>query len=319
MTLKDHQDYLKMKDAQAKHGSMYARHACFMVLVVAAIGVFHHALFFVMCSSLTVDRYSHILLVVPVSVLLVYLTRRRVFATVAYSPPAGILFLILLGAFACAGWYSISLTASGYISLWFFLFAICCLSAFTFSYGIRAFQAAAFPLLFLLLIVPLPDSLLEGAIAALQNGSAVVACWLFGAAHIPYVRHGIVLALPRINIYVAEECSGIRSSMVLLLCGLVLGHLYLKSFWSKVILTLAVFPLMAAKNGLRIFVLSTLGMYVDPSFLSGRLHHHGGFIFFGLAFVGLFGLIWCLQRFEPDVKGRKPETASVLKKVCDES
>ena len=117
-------------------------------------------------------------------------------------------------------------------------------------------------------------------------------------AHVPFVRHGVVLQLPRIDIYVAEECSGIRSSLVLILSSLVLGHLYLKSFWSKTLLMLAVVPMTIAKNGLRIFVLSTLGIYVNPSFLSGRLHHQGGFIFFGLAFAGLVVFIWFFQKLE---------------------
>lgn len=185
------------------------------------------------------------------------------------------------------------------------LFGLCCLSAFTFNYGAKAFRAGAFPLLFLLLMVPLPDPVLEAAIAGLRNGSAIITCWLFDLAHIPYARHGAVLVLPRIDIYIAEECSGIRSSMVLLLSALVLGHLYLRTFWGKLLLTLAVLPVTVAKNGLRIFVLSSLGMYVDPSFLSGRLHHDGGFIFFGLAFAGLLLTIWVLQRIEVN-RGREP-------------
>jgi exosortase/archaeosortase family protein len=57
-------------------------------------------------------------------------------------------------------------------------------------------------------------------------------------------------------------------------------------------------PVTIARNGLRIFVLTTLGMYVDPSFLTGRLHHNGGIVFFVLAFIILWGMIWLLQKAE---------------------
>lgn len=287
-------------EAAEKPGSTYARHGCFVGLILLALGVFHQALAIVIRSSISVDQYSHILLVLPVSAAFLYLTRKRVFKNVAYWAPGGILFVALLAVFAYSALHAGVLSPSGYLSLSVLLFAGCWIAAFAFCYGVEAFRAAAFPLMFLLLMTPLPDSVLERAVASLQNGSAVATCLLLRAAHIPYVRHGVVIALPKIDIYIAEECSGIRSSMVLLLCSVVLGHLYLKSVWAKVLLTLAVLPITVAKNGLRIFVLSTLGMYVDPSFLSGRLHHDGGFIFFGIAFASLFLLIWLFQKLRLD-------------------
>jgi exosortase len=290
----------KAMATDSKPGSTYWRHACFLGLVLAAIAIFHRALFFVVESSISVDQYSHILLVVPVSAAFLYLTRRKVLANVAYSATAGVSFLLLVAAFAYSAGHSNALSPSTYLSLSILFFAGCCVTAFALCYGAQAFRVAAFPLLFLFLMVPLPDALLERVTTTLQNGSAFATCVLFRAANIPYVRHGVVVALPRIDIYIAEECSGIRSSMVLFLCTLVLGQLYLKSFWTKALLTLAVLPIMVAKNGLRIFVLSTLGMYVDPSFLSGRLHNDGGFIFFGLAFAGLFLLIWLFQKLGLD-------------------
>ena len=273
-------------------GPTYLRHGAFLGLFLLALGIFRHGLFFVLRSSISVDHYSHILLVVPVSAALLYLTRKRVLATVSFWVPAGVFFLILLMGFFYAAAHASAMDPSVYLSLSILLFAACVISAFVFCYGTHAFRTGMFPLLFLLLMTPLPDAVLERFISMLQNGSAVATCWLYSVAHIPYVRHGMVIALPKIEIYIAGECSGIRSTMVLLLCSIVLGHLYLKSPWTKTLLVLAVFPITVAKNGLRIFVLTTLGMYVDPSFLSGRLHHQGGFIFFGLAFALLFLLIW---------------------------
>ncbi len=272
------------------------RHACFLGLLALFAGVFHHALWTVVGSSLSVDKYSHILLVAPVSAILLYQNRGRVLAEVAYSKAGALLLLLTAGVLGLASGQASALSESGYLSLSILLLVCCSLAAFLLCYGAAAFRAGLFPLLFLILLVPLPDAILERCIAVLQNGSAAAACGLFRLAHIPYARHGVVLELPRINIYVAEECSGIRSSLVLFLSSLVLGHLFLKSGWSQAVLTLAVLPVTIAKNGLRIFVLSTLGMYVNPSFLSGRLHHQGGFIFFGLAFGSLLLLIWLLQK-----------------------
>ena len=42
---------------------------------------------------------------------------------------------------------------------------------------------------------------------------------------------------------------------------------------------------MILKNGIRIATLTLLAMYVDPSFLTGRLHHEGEVIFFVMSLL----------------------------------
>ena len=305
-----------MNHIRSKSEREVLRHACFLGLAGLSAIVFRRALWTVIGSSLDVDKYSHILLVAPVSAALLYLARKKVLAQVSYSKAGGFALLLLLVAFAYASTQSDTFSESGYLSLSFLFFVSWCLAAFVCCYGVAAFRAAPFPLLFSLLMVPLPDGVLERIIAALQNGSADATCLLLQAAHIPYVRNGVVLDLPKVSIYIAEECSGIRSSMVLLLSTLVLGHLYLKHGWTQALLALAAFPLTLARNGLRIFVLSTLGMYVDPSFLSGRLHRDGGFIFFAIAFAGILLLIWLFQKLglDPGTAPPRPPPATVRMK-----
>jgi exosortase len=128
-------------------------------------------------------------------------------------------------------------------------------------------------------------------------------------ANVPFSRYGLVFSLPRLDIEIARECSGIRSSLILLICGLVIAHLFLKAGWAKAVLAAAIIPVTIAKNGLRIFTLAMLGMYVDPSFLTGKLHRDGGGVFFALAFVALLGLIKLLRKFE---RGRDPASATAV-------
>ena len=294
----------------SKPGVMNRRHACLLGLVVVAAVIIHGPLTALVGSSVSVEQYSQILVVVPISLLLLYMERKKILAQVSYSVPGAVLYLALLGAFAYASRHSATMEPSNYMSLSILLFAGCCIAAFLFCYGVQASRAAAFPLFFLLLMTPMTDSLRERTITFLQNGSAVVTDWFFSAAHIPFRREGVVLTLPIVTIEIAQECSGIRSSIVLFLVGLVLGHLYLKSGWSNLALAVLMVPLTIFKNGMRIFTLSTLGMYVDRSFLTGNLHHHGGFVFFGLAFVGLWFVIWMLQKLEGLAAGAKQPAAS---------
>jgi exosortase len=279
-----------------------ARNAWWLGLMVVTSAVFFRPLVVVVGSSFWMDQYSQILVVVPISIALLFLEQKSVFSKVTYSVPGAVLFALFAGIFVFLAAHAARMDASIYISLSILLFSGCCIAIFVLCYGFEAFWAGLFPICFLILMTPLPDDLRTRVIVFLQNGSALVTDWFFTAAQIPFSRDGVVLALPTVTIEIAQECSGIRSSLILVLVGLVLGHLFLRSFWSKVVLLAVLIPLTIAKNALRIFTLSTLGMYVNPSFLTGRLHHQGGIVFFALSFVGLWAIVWILQKFE----GRHP-------------
>jgi exosortase/archaeosortase family protein len=106
------------------------------------------------------------------------------------------------------------------------------------------------------------------------------------------------LSIPNLDIEVARECSSIRSSFMLIVTTMVLAHLFLRSWGRKVILIAAAIPLAVVKNGLRIFVIAELGTRVDPEFLEGNLHRHGGIVFLAIAWVIVIGLVWILRRSE---------------------
>jgi len=122
------------------------------------------------------------------------------------------------------------------------------IGGFVLSYGPRASQAGLFPLLFLFLMVPIPDFLLSRAVYWLQAGSAEVTYALFQGVDVPVLRTGLVFALPGLTIEIAEECSGIRSSMTLVITSLFAGHLLLRSVWRQAALTVATLPLLLVKK-----------------------------------------------------------------------
>jgi exosortase len=115
---------------------------------------------------------------------------------------------------------------------------------------------------------------------------------------VPYLRRGLVFDLPGVSIQVAEECSGIRSTLALFITTALAGALFLKSNWRRLLLLIVVVPIAIVKNGLRIATLSTLAIYVNPAFLTGNLHHHGGVLFFLLALVPMALLLIFLERRE---------------------
>jgi exosortase len=169
---------------------------------------------------------------------------------------------------------------------------------FLLFYGARAARVAAFPLALMLFMVPMPEAALAGTIHLLQEGSTTVTCVMFKIAGVPYVRHGFVLSLPTISIEIAKECSGIRSSMAVVIICLVAAKLFLRSHWKMTFLVVLAIPFAVLKNGLRITTLTLLSIDVNPSFLTGKLHQQGGFVFF-LVTLGLLGaVVFFLRRSE---------------------
>lgn len=164
--------------------------------------------------------------------------------------------------------------------------------------GRQNMKRLAFPLLFLLFMVPFPTQVEAGIETFLQYGSAECAYWMFRIVDTTLFREGLVFNLPGISLQVAPECSGIRSSLVLFITSIVGGQLFLKSNVSRVALALFVIPLALLRNGFRVFVLGELCVHVGPHMIDSAIHHQGGPIFFLLSLIPFFGLVWLLMRRE---------------------
>ena len=72
------------------------------------------------------------------------------------------------------------------------------------------------------------------------------------------------------------------------------------------VFVLFAFPLGLVKNGIRITTLTLLAVYVDPSFLTGNLHHDGGFVFFLLALAMLAPVLLLLEKSDRTAQSVKP-------------
>ncbi|NWG13738.1 MAG: archaeosortase/exosortase family protein, partial [Acidobacteria bacterium] len=173
------------------------------------------------------------------------------------------------------------------------------LGMFLLVYGTAAFRAALFPLLFLFFAVPLPEKLLATAVSLLLRGSAEFVAILFRVSGTPFYRDGAAFALAGVNIEVASQCSGIRSSLALVITVLLAGYLMLRSGWNRLVLVLVAVPMAMFKNAVRIVVLTLLAIHVEPGWLtSSRLHQRGGILFYLLALLLLVPVLWVLRRLE---------------------
>jgi len=223
----------------------------FSVWIVVSSVLFAKPLIALVRLSLTNDNASHLILIPFLTAGLLFIERRTIFNNLSFDPGAGIfLFLSVIIAISVR-WAGdqlipdLRLTSNvvAVILLW--------IAGFAFSFGKAAIKSAHFSLLFLFLTVPLPNSLLERVISLLQSGSAEIADVLFNLTGVPVLREGLVFHLPGVNIEVARECSGIRSTMALFILALPVVHYGLHSLWKKLFFLTCAFFMMVLKNGIR--------------------------------------------------------------------
>ncbi len=203
------------------------------------------------------------------------------------------------------GGHSVDRIAAGMFAYYCFL-----VGGALFFFGRRVIGIVAFPVAFLVFMVPLPNFLIHPSEVFFQHASADAAAWMLELCGTTVLQDDLFLRLPGLTLRVAEECSGIRSSLVLFIMSLLTGHLFLRSPLLKICLVLSVIAIGVLRNGFRIFTLAMFCVHLDPKWIDSPLHHQGGPIFFALSLVPFLAFLVLLSKWER--RQKKPVAATPL-------
>lgn len=274
-------------------------------IVLLAAGLFYRPLYELALLSIKVPLLSHAFLVPVMSLYLFWIHRKAIFADLGYSPVLGV--GLMMTSLVIVLYQKLKL---GFLNQNDALFVsissliIMILGAFILVCGRKAFVKALFPLLFLGFMIPIPSWVLEPVVHFLQMGSTFAAQTILRLFDVPAYFEGVIIMLPGATVEVAEECSGIRSAVALLILSTVAGYLFLNSNWRRLCLVLCAVPITMIKNGMRVVTLALLGSYVDMSYLTDSvLHSWGGKPFLLVAMVMMLPIFWLLKRSERKAGG----------------
>jgi exosortase C (VPDSG-CTERM-specific) len=254
------------------------------------------------------DLSSYILLIPFICAYLLWLKRASLPLSAPPARKLGIAFLVAGGALLAAYWLWLrhgALSISGdylvvmTICFLLFLYGICSL-----FWGLEFLRAAMFPLGFLILLAPVPPSIIREMDAFLQSGSALAASGLFLLSGTPFLQDGLTFQLPGIKLEIAPECSGIHSTIVLFITALLCGFIFLRTPWKRAALVLFVIPLGLFRNGFRVFVIGQLCVHWGPQMIDSPIHRKGGPIFFVLSLIPLFLMLFLLLKSEKRCPGQ---------------
>ncbi|TFG92111.1 MAG: exosortase [Syntrophobacterales bacterium] len=267
----------------------------FLISVAAAIAMSFGPLNDLLRNGRPPDYYTHIPLIPAISAYVLFRRRKQLFRGEPGSLFLGLAVMMLgAGLFIFDKFYQPELIAHAELcgagSILFLS------GSYVALFGKSSFRRALFPFVFLVFVIPLPIAWMEHVVSALVAGSIGVTHLLFKAFGVPFVQEGSVFYLPAFGLEVAQECSGIRSSLALVITSVLAGQIFLTKPWKKIVLVMAVFPVTIFKNGVRIVTLYLLSYFVDMRIIEGGfLHKSGGFIFFGLGLVMLGYVLWLLR------------------------
>jgi exosortase C (VPDSG-CTERM-specific) len=271
--------------------------ACFAVVLAA---VFGHSLLTLIKYAASSQLHSYILLIPFVSAYLLYIRRDQLPKNYVTDLPLAIISLTG-GLFVLVLTYSLDLAGRapsiGDRLTLLTMSLLCCLAAGGFFFFGRTWmRAAAFPLTYLAFMIPMPDTMAEALEEASSTASAEMANILFYVSGMPFLRAGQIFQLPNITLEVAQECSGIRSSVVLFITSILAANLFLKTTWRRFVLVAIVIPLGILRNGFRIFVIGLLCVHVGPQMIHSLIHRRGGPLFFVVSLVPLLLVLWLLRK-----------------------
>lgn len=176
--------------------------------------------------------------------------------------------------------------------------------------GWAVLRQVLFPLLFLLLAVPIP-LYLESTTLPMKLAASATAVHILSALGLNVYREGTIIHLSNLSLEVATACSGIRSMVLVCTVGAFYGYVSQETNLRRWVIFLASIPIALGANVARIVATAVLSNTVSSESLREIIHDFsGGFVFViaGALFV-LTGLLvdacskplgaWCSNEATP--------------------
>lgn len=241
--------------------------------------------------------YTHAYFILPVSLLIVWLKRDKI-KKICLTPyplpltsyfPGFFLIILGLGIFIF-GWRWDYLFIST-LSLIPLLFGMC---LFLYNKGLA--RILVFPILYLLLLVPVPVGVLDSITLPMRYLASVLSANILSLMRYDIVREGLLINMGGHEIFMGAPCSGFRSLITMISLGLIYIYFNKGTMSKNMILFISIIPLALIGNLTRIIALCLITFYFGEAAGQGFFHNFSGMVVFLIIILGLMGLEKALNR-----------------------
>lgn len=155
------------------------------------------------------------------------------------------------------------------------------------------------PVLHLVYMLPLPDTIYYKMTTWLQLISSELGVWFLRLLAVPVFIDGNIIDLGVTKLHVAEACSGLRYLFPILSFSYIFAVLYRGPVWHKAVLLISAAPITIFMNSVRIAIAGVIVQYYGLDWLEGFSHFFEGWVIFIACILILFGLAWIMLFFQP--------------------
>jgi exosortase len=166
--------------------------------------------------------------------------------------------------------------------------------------GRRTLRVLAFPLGFMLLMVPLPRGVVAVTTLHLQLFAARFAGQVLSLLDVPFMQRGVLIELPSMSLEVAEVCNGLRFLSALVVLTLAFAYVTQRTVARTAILTIMAVPVAIVANAVRVTGITLGVQYIGPEAASGFIHNYIGKGVWALTILALVGIGVVLRRTTPE-------------------
>lgn len=168
------------------------------------------------------------------------------------------------------------------------------------SFGWRVGKHFWPPVVHLVYMLPLPDTIYYKTTTYLQFISSELGVWFLRLVNVPVYLEGNIIDLGVLKLHVAEACSGLRYLFPIMSFSYVFAVLYRGPVWHKAVLLLSAVPITILMNSVRIAVAGYIVNNWGLSWVDGFSHFFEGWVIFIICVLILFALAWCMLRLQRD-------------------
>jgi exosortase len=156
-------------------------------------------------------------------------------------------------------------------------------------FGGALIRSVWFPLLYLALTLPPPDSVVAAVTQPIKIAISEWAVSLLYALGYPIASSGVTIQIAQYELLVAAACAGLNSIISLGAICLFYGYLrHRTNLLAFVVIALSVIPIAVFSNFIRVIILILITYYLGEAAAQGFLHDFAGLTMFAVALLSVF-------------------------------
>ena len=242
--------------------------------------------------------YGYLGLVLPVFAVMLWASRDRRATVAGRGHRLGVALVLLAFLLLALGRWESSLQLQS-LSL-----VVAVAGAGVWLRGVDWVRATAFPLAFLLFLVPVPRGLFDAVTLDVQRFVARHAGAMLQSFGVPVRLEEIAIHLPGVTLEIVEGCNGLRFLMGLVVLMAGTAGLLVSSATGRALLVALAVPAALAANVVRITALGLAAYWFGPDAAQGGPHDIIGKTVWAATILSLVLVAWRL--------GRRRDTAPAL-------